>query len=116
LYKGPAGEKGELFLKQKQTMRSFVYLTMGLAMLFYALPNLPTVTFSIAGVFTASWLCFALLIVGANLYYLIGADKEQQKRHRQQAWVMQTMQPVRPWGTAPVKSGSHRQAKRRMMH
>jgi hypothetical protein len=82
LYKIILSEKRGISLKRKHTLRAFVYLTLGLAMLFFALPRLPHVTMSMEGAFTVSWLLFAMLIVGANLYYLIGADRDNQARRK----------------------------------
>ncbi|MBL0386249.1 hypothetical protein JJB07_06230 [Tumebacillus sp. ITR2] len=82
-------------MQRKQTMRAFVYLTAGLAMLFYALPRVPDVTMDISGAFTISWLAFAMLFIGANLYYLIGVDKERQSRRRRNDWLYRTLRNVR---------------------
>jgi predicted membrane protein len=74
-------------MKRKQSFRSFVYMGLGLAMLFYAIPQLPGLSWSAAGVFSVVWLLFAILIIGANLYYLIGVDKERKRREQfQQEW------------------------------
>ncbi|MGZ4032765.1 MAG: hypothetical protein ACXVDJ_09510 [Tumebacillaceae bacterium] len=72
-------------MKREHTIRAFIYLTLGLAMLFFALPRLPHVTASVEGAFTVSWLLFAMLIVGANLYYLVGADRDNQARRKRNA-------------------------------
>ncbi|PWK13862.1 hypothetical protein [Tumebacillus permanentifrigoris] len=82
-------------MQRKHTMRAFVYLTVGLAMLFYALPRVPDVTMDIRGVFTISWLAFAMLFIGANLYYLIGVDKERQIRRRRSDWLARTLRNLR---------------------
>ncbi|MGB8955717.1 MAG: hypothetical protein WCC10_10095 [Tumebacillaceae bacterium] len=82
-------------MKRKQTMRSFVYLTIGLAMLFYAMPNLPHVEASLKGAFTVSWLMLAMLIIGANLFHLIGVDRESQARKKRYAWLRSGMREIR---------------------
>lgn len=69
-------------MKQKQALRSFIYMGLGLAMLFYAIPQLPSLSWSAEGVFTVVWLLFGILVVGANLYYLIGVDKERKRRQQ----------------------------------
>jgi hypothetical protein len=96
-------------------MRAFVYLTLGLAMLFFALPRLPHVTMSLEGAFTLSWLLFAMLIVGANLYYLIGADRDNQARRKRNAilqWKLREAEQRRAYTTQrPVPS----EKKRRFM-
>lgn len=64
-------------------------------MLFFALPRLPHVSASIEGVFTVTWLLFAMLIIGANFYSLIGADRETQARRRANAilqWKLHEME------------------------
>lgn len=74
-------------MKRKRAARSFVQMGLGLAMLFYAIPQLPGLSWSAAGIFSAVWLAFGILAVGANLYYLIGVDKERKLRHhRQREW------------------------------
>lgn len=98
-------------MQQKRTMRAFVYLTVGLAMLFYALPRIPDVTMSSRGAFTIMWLAFAMLFIGANLYYLIGVDKERQDRRRQSVWLKQTLGNLR---TTP-KMGTRSSGKRSYM-
>ncbi|MFC4767793.1 hypothetical protein [Effusibacillus consociatus] len=71
-------------MKQKQALRSFVYMGLGLAVLFYAIPQLPEVSWSAGGVFSVVWLLFGVLIIAANLYYLIGVDKERKRRLQHQ--------------------------------
>jgi len=66
-------------------MRTFIYLTSGLGLLFFALQNLPYVTMDLAGVFTVTWLLFAMLFIGANLYDLIGVDREHRQARRADA-------------------------------
>lgn len=63
---------------QRQATKAFLYLLIGFAMLIYAIPRLPDVTFSEEGLFTVVWLLFALLSIGANLYTLIGADRDHR--------------------------------------
>lgn len=69
-------------MKQKKALLSFVYMGLGLAMLFYAIPQLPKLSATAAGVFSVVWLLFGILVVGANLYYLIGVDRERKRRDR----------------------------------
>ncbi|WP_018132004.1 hypothetical protein [Effusibacillus pohliae] len=69
-------------MRRKQALRSFVYMGLGLAMLFYAIPQLPKLSWSLAGAFSVVWLLFGVLAVGANLYYLIGVDKERKRREQ----------------------------------
>lgn len=64
---------------QNHKVRSIGYIVMAIAMVLYAVPKLPAFTFSAAGFFTLVWLAFALLVIGSNLYYLIGADREARQ-------------------------------------
>ncbi|GAX89460.1 hypothetical protein [Effusibacillus lacus] len=78
-------------MKRKQALRSFMYMGLGLAVIFYAIPQLPGLSWSLGGVFSVVWLLFGILVVGSNLYYLIGVDKERKrreksKRDRQREW------------------------------
>jgi predicted membrane protein len=74
-------------MKRNQALRSFMYMGLGLAMLFYAIPQLPGLSPSAAGVFSVVWLLFGILVIGANLYYLIGVDKERKRRAQfQKEW------------------------------
>lgn len=94
-------------MKRKQTTRSFVYMTIGLALLFYALPRVPQVTWSLEGAFTCVWLAFAMLIISSNLYYLIGVDKEKQERKKKRnEWLER--------GLREFKRGYFSEAKREM--
>lgn len=70
--------------KPKRALQSFIKMGLGLAMLFYAVPELPAFSWSPAGLFVISWLLFAVLIIGSNLYYLVGVDKERKLRDRRQ--------------------------------
>ena len=99
-------------------MRSFVYLTIGLAMLFYAMPNLPDVEASLQGAFTVLWLMFAMLIIGANLYHLIGVDRENQARKKRNAWLERGLSELRRGYFVEAKRQIKQQAdnKRRYMN
>ncbi|BCJ88014.1 hypothetical protein [Effusibacillus dendaii] len=77
-------------MRQNQSLRSFVYMGLGLAILFYAIPQLPKFSWTLAGLFSVIWLLFGILVVGANLYYLIGVDKERRRRQEfQKSWEKQ---------------------------
>ncbi|ASS74504.1 hypothetical protein CIG75_05505 [Tumebacillus algifaecis] len=103
-------------MQRKQTTRSFVYLTIGLALLFYALPRVPHVTGSLEGAFTCVWLGFAMLIISSNLYYLIGVDKERQdwkmKRH---AWLQRGMRDLQRGYFNEAKREIRQKKQRRFM-
>jgi hypothetical protein len=74
---------------RNSSARSAGYLVLGIGMLGYALPKLPAISFSAAGMFSLAWLLFALLVIGAHLYELIGVGREArqtvQAREPQQA-------------------------------
>jgi hypothetical protein len=96
-------------------MRAFVYLTLGLAMLFWALPNLPAVTLSLQGVFTVSWLLLVLLTISANLYYLIGVDREEQAMSKQRRWIERGLRELRRGYFQEAKRDRNKENRRRYM-
>lgn len=102
-------------LKRKSTMRSFVYLTIGLAMLFYALPHMPEVTASLEGVFTLSWTGFAMLIIAANLYYLVGVDRERQHKKNRYRWIQRGLREMRRGYFPQAKKAIKEKERRRYM-
>jgi len=56
-------------------IRSFIYLIIALACIFYALPLIPFYNQnSLATLFSAVWAGFALIIIGAHLNNLIDID------------------------------------------
>jgi hypothetical protein len=96
-------------------MRAFVYLTLGLAMLFWALPNLPAVTLSAKGAFTISWLLLALLTISANLYYLIGVDREAQAKSKLRRWSEHRLSELRRGYFPEGKRDLNKENRRRYM-
>jgi hypothetical protein len=95
-------------MRKRDARKSFICLAMGLVMLFYAMPRLPDVTLSEEGLFTVLWLLFSLLFIGANLYMLIGVDKERrQRRTALRAW-------EREWLSAAMRMRDDQQKKNRM--
>lgn len=59
--------------------RAFVYVCSLLALLIYALPRLPKLAHGISGTFSFLWILFASLALAANLYFLVGADRERSR-------------------------------------
>jgi hypothetical protein len=59
--------------------KSFIYTCALVGLTIYAVPRLPHLAHGMGGTFTAVWLLFVALCVGANLYFLFGADKERRK-------------------------------------
>ncbi|WP_407082961.1 hypothetical protein [Paenibacillus polygoni] len=63
-------------LKLSKAKHIFYMLIAG-GMTLYALPNLSFTGWS--GAFSATWLAFALLVIGANLHFILGVDEEKKK-------------------------------------
>ncbi len=57
---------------------SGLYVLAVLGILYVMLPRLPHFLRGQAGVFTIVWVSFALLVMGANLWFVLGADKERK--------------------------------------
>jgi hypothetical protein len=91
-------------------------MTIGLALLFYALPRVPQVTWSLEGAFTLTWLSFALLIISSNLYDLIGVDKETQElKKRRSAWLAQGLREFQRGYFSEAKREMRKKKRRRFM-
>lgn len=61
----------------------FVMFILVLTVLFYAVPKLPMYSLDPeASLFAVVWLCFALVVVAAHLYHLIGVGKEEEREYR----------------------------------
>jgi len=58
-------------------LRNITHVLLGIAMVGFGVPRLPHFKVAESGLFDVLWLAFALLIVGANLFYLMGVDKEK---------------------------------------
>ncbi|WP_058304607.1 hypothetical protein [Gorillibacterium timonense] len=74
--------------------RSFIRLSLILGMLLYAVPQLPIGKgFTLPTLFAVSWLVFALILVAAHLYDVIGVDEavreEQRRVGRMRKWQME---------------------------
>lgn len=80
--------------------KSLLYMCAAAAMLVYAVPRL-----SLGGglasetVFGVVWLCFALLVLCANLYQVLGVDAEKKERMRQVKRMRMFRQSQRVMGT-----------------
>ncbi|GMA64818.1 hypothetical protein NZD89_05475 [Alicyclobacillus fastidiosus] len=64
--------------------KAFVYTCALIGLTVYGVPRLPRLEHGLAGTFTLVWLLFVALCVGANLYFLFGADKERKRLLEQQ--------------------------------
>ncbi|MDF2923022.1 MAG: hypothetical protein K0R57_1936 [Paenibacillaceae bacterium] len=67
-----------------KSWKSLLYSGVALGMLVYAVPRLGLGEgMNAQSVFGVVWLCFALLVISANLYRFLGVDAETQERLRQ---------------------------------
>ncbi|MCI0182461.1 cbb3-type cytochrome c oxidase subunit I [Sulfoacidibacillus ferrooxidans] len=57
---------------------SLAYVIAVLGMLYLMIPRLPRFMWNQSGAFMILWIGFALLVMGANLWFLVGADKERR--------------------------------------
>ncbi|EPZ47482.1 MULTISPECIES: hypothetical protein [Alicyclobacillus] len=64
--------------------KSLIYTCALIGLTVYGVPKLPKLAHGMAGTFTVVWLLFVALCVGANLYFLFGADKERKRLLEQQ--------------------------------
>ena len=61
-----------------------IYTALALGMLAYAAPKLAVGGgWTAETVFAAVWICFALLVIAANLHTVLGVDAETRERVRQ---------------------------------
>jgi hypothetical protein len=66
--------------------RAFVNTCAIVALSVYGIPRIPRLHPGLDGTFSTIWILFAALAVAANLYFLVGADKERsQQLERQEA-------------------------------
>ncbi|WP_010272089.1 hypothetical protein [Paenibacillus senegalensis] len=67
-------------MKKVKDFSNLLYLSMALGMLMYAIPRLEVGNgFTLPTVFSIVWIGFALLIIGAQLHYILGVDEETRK-------------------------------------
>lgn len=59
-----------------------LYAMAGLGTLYIAVPRLPAFSEPAGGIFSAAWLGFSLLVVGSNLWGVVGADEERARGGR----------------------------------
>ncbi|MCL6637123.1 MAG: hypothetical protein K6T26_04155 [Alicyclobacillus sp.] len=65
---------------RRQRLRALLYTAALLVMSFYALPYLPSLhAGGWASVFTVLWLAYTGVALAANLYFLLGADRERSR-------------------------------------
>ncbi|WP_367306938.1 hypothetical protein [Alicyclobacillus acidocaldarius] len=59
---------------------SAIYGLAALALAAYGVPRLPKLQHGLAGTFSALWLLLLALYMAANLYFLLGADRERARQ------------------------------------
>lgn len=59
--------------------RAVVYTCALVAMGAYAVPRIPKLQHGLPGSFSMVWILFALLALAANVYFMVGADKERSR-------------------------------------
>jgi hypothetical protein len=59
--------------------RAITYTCCLLALLAYGIPRIPPLRPGLAGTFSLVWILFAALAVAANVYFLVGADRERSR-------------------------------------
>ncbi|KPV39912.1 hypothetical protein [Alicyclobacillus ferrooxydans] len=59
--------------------RAVVYTCAVVSMVAYAIPRIPKLEHGVAGTFSMVWILFAVLALAANIYFLVGADKERSR-------------------------------------
>ncbi len=63
--------------------KHIIYFSLALGMLLYAVPRLELGQgVSMASIFSLVWVCFALLVIGANLHHILGVDEETKQELR----------------------------------
>ncbi|WP_134699886.1 hypothetical protein [Ammoniphilus sp. YIM 78166] len=61
--------------------RALSCLVFALCLIFYAVPRLPVQGISqLATGFSLVWIAFAFLVIGSNLYFVMGTERQKTKR------------------------------------
>ncbi|SDW11062.1 hypothetical protein SAMN04489725_10261 [Alicyclobacillus hesperidum] len=66
--------------------QSIIYTCAAIALGAYGIPRLPRMSHGIAGTFTAAWMLVLALSICANLYFVLGADKERKRLLEEQQY------------------------------
>lgn len=66
--------------------KALLYTSALIGLTVFGVPRLPRLEHGEAGAFTLLWLLFVALCVGANLYFLFGADKERKQQLERQEY------------------------------
>ncbi len=63
----------------KPKQKALAYTSGLLLLAGYGIPRMPEIHPGIAGSFVVLWILFTALTIAANIYFLVGADKERSK-------------------------------------
>jgi uncharacterized membrane protein len=63
----------------KAKNKALVYTCALLAIGVYGVPRIPGLYPGLAGTFSMVWILFAVLALAANVYFLVGADRERSR-------------------------------------
>lgn len=64
---------------QHKRRKNIIYTCALIALVAYAIPRIPEIHHGMGGTFSVLWILFAGLAIAANLYFVVGADKERSK-------------------------------------
>lgn len=59
--------------------KAFVYVCAIIALGIYGIPKIPSLHPGMGGTFSMVWILFGVLALAANMYFLVGADKERSR-------------------------------------
>lgn len=65
--------------------KAVMYTCALLGLSVYAVPKLPHLTHGLPGTFSALWILTVAVVVAANLYFALGADRERKQLLEQQS-------------------------------
>ncbi|MCL6517661.1 MAG: hypothetical protein K6T67_11990 [Alicyclobacillus sp.] len=75
--------------------RALVYSCALVGLTAYALPRLPELKPGLGGTFTVLWILVTALALSANIYFLVGADKERSRMLEELEILPQPEEPPR---------------------
>lgn len=91
--------------RRKKPWGGVFYAAASLGLLYEAVPRLPRQASAWSETFALAWCGFALLVVAANLWYVLGADKERAVRREESSFA-----PLDAEARAPVATRSRERA------
>lgn len=77
----------KLAIQKNGRRNALIYTCAAVALGVYGIPRLPKMAHGLSGTFSVVWILFLALCVGANLYFLLGTDKERARLLEEQAYV-----------------------------